>query len=109
MTDSSGAAMTWSGGELTAFHVFLSGLVEEMDAEGKGVLSGGDGLLEGNWKGVAASKFVPGWEEWKEGWREVLDALKAEDELVVQSEAEYSRTEEENQTQLGQVAAGFNW
>ncbi|MGL6235116.1 MAG: WXG100 family type VII secretion target [Segniliparus sp.] len=107
MTGSSHTA--WSADELTAFHTFLSELVEAMGDESKGLLDDGDALLEGDWKGAAASKFSPGWEEWKHGWNEVVEALKAEDELVVEATGDYTQAEEENQTQLEHVPVRFNW
>lgn len=51
-----------------------------------------DGLL-GSWQGSAANGFSQGWDEWHQGTRDVLDALKTMGQLLSEAGANYLATD----------------
>ncbi len=59
-----------------------------------------DVLLDGGWSGRAATVFAGGWEEWRHGCDEVLDALDTMASLVEQARV--------TQTEVDGVVAATN-
>lgn len=64
-----------SPAELQATRVFVDGVgkdvVDEVATLGLSV----EGLLDGGWSGGAATAFMTGWREWKQGAQDVCKAL----------------------------------
>ena len=104
-------ALQVTAADLRSYQKFLIDTADELRSELDALVSEGDGLLEGDWQGVSASKFTPNWEEWKDGARAVVEALDAEAQIVGESAEEYERQEGESAQSLAQVSEKIrmNW
>lgn len=63
-----------------------------------------DGLLDGDWAGVAADAFGEGWATWWRASQEVLDGLTELGRLVEAVRRDLVQQDEVTQVRIGQIA-----
>jgi WXG100 family type VII secretion target len=66
-----------------------------------------DALLGGGWQGSAANGFAQGWEQWRRGASEVLDALHTMGRLLGDTGANYQAGDTGSAEQLKQSGTGL--
>jgi ESAT-6 family protein len=79
--------------ELNAAQVYVSGLVGEIRSGLTSLASEVEELLSGGWQGTAATAFAAGWQDWRAGSNEVLDALNRMAQLLALTARTYDGTD----------------
>lgn len=74
--------------DLLAAVAELRDVADTLDARRRRTELAVDVLLDGGWSGRAADAFLEGWEEWRAGAAQVLEALATMAELIGRSHAE---------------------
>lgn len=63
-------------------------------------------LVDGQWAGVAASAFVPDWEQWRHGVSSVLDGIAQTREHLLAAAHSYSQQDSHNSGALESARTG---
>lgn len=66
-----------------------------------------DALLNGGWRGQAATGFTHGWELWLRGANDVLDALRSMGRLLGETGLDYQRTDTSGADAVRDSGAGL--
>jgi WXG100 family type VII secretion target len=77
----SGFGVTTS--ELNAAQVYVSDVAEEIRTGLTSLASDVEELLGGGWQGTAATAFAAGWQDWRTGSDDILDALSRMAQLLM--------------------------
>jgi WXG100 family type VII secretion target len=89
--------------ELNAAQVYVSDVADEIRAGLKSLASEVEELLGDGWKGTAAAEFAVGWQDWRTGSDEVLDALGRMAQLLAITARIYDGTDAVSSIDFGQL------
>jgi ESAT-6 family protein len=76
--------------ELQVCGSMLAQISKDMNTELRTLRREMDALLGGGWQGGAANGFADGWEQWRRGANEVVDALHTMGRLLGDSGRDYN-------------------
>jgi WXG100 family type VII secretion target len=79
--------------ELNTAQVYVSGVVGEIRSGLTSLASEVEELFSGGWQGTAATAFAAGWQDWRTGSNEVLDALGRMAQLLAITARTYDGTD----------------
>lgn len=79
--------------ELNAAQAYVSGVASEVRTGLSSLASDVEELLGGGWTGAAATAFAAGWQDWRTGSDDVLDALGRMAQLLAITARTYDGTD----------------
>lgn len=92
--------------DLTAAHAYVCELAGEIRGSVVSVTTDVDSLLNEGWNGTAAAGFATGWQDWRTGAEDVLDALARMAALLDSTARIYDGHEAVTTSALGQLDIG---
>ena len=93
--------------ELNAAQVYVSGVAGEIRRGLDSLAAGVEELLSSGWTGTAAGAFAEGWQDWRTGSHDILDALGRMAQLLAITARTYDGTDTVSSIDFNQLEGGL--